>query len=75
MGGMGTQPEPEVTPWRDEGIFRSRMGPEGAQRDRKGCRDGDTEGHKDGDMKGHRDGDTEGHGWGNGDTGTQAGLR
>ena len=66
-GGMGTQPEPEVAPWRDGGIFRSRMGTEGLKRDRKGCRDGDTERRKDGDMKGH--------GWGNGDTGTQEGLR
>ena len=46
----------EGTPWRDGGIFRTWMGMEGSQRDRKGCRDGDTEGHKDGDM--------EGHGWG-----------
>ena len=53
MGGMGTQPEPEVTPWRDGGIFRTWMGTEGLKRDRKGGRDGDTEGHKDGDMKGH----------------------
>ena len=55
-GGTGTQPGPEVALWGDGGIFRSRMGMEGAQRDRKG----------------HRDGDTEGHRWGNGDTETWA---
>ena len=26
----------EVTPWRDEGTFRTQMGTEGAQRNRKG---------------------------------------
>ena len=35
----------EVGPWRDEGTFRTQMRTEGPQRDRKGCRDGDTEGH------------------------------
>ena len=35
----------EVTPWRDGGIFRTWMGTEGEQRDRKGCRDGDIKGH------------------------------
>ena len=63
-GDTGTQPGPEVAPWRDGGIFRSRMGTEGPQRDAK-----------DGDTKGHKDGDTEGHRWGYGDTGTRAGLR
>ena len=46
----------EVAPWGDGGIFRTQMGTEGPQRDRKGCRDGDTEGHR----------------WGNGDTETWA---
>ena len=48
MGGMGTQPGPEVAPWRDGGIFRTWMGTEGLKRDRKGCREGGmgTQGHR-----------------------------